>query len=153
VIRVRAEKDVAGVRAGRFRTWVTLAVGWLAFILGWLGVFLPGLPTTIFWIIAAVAFLRTNKRMYARIIAHRRFGPGIRLFVEEGRISRRGKIISISAMLCFAVLGSLAIPVVWVKFVVVGAALAGSVWVSLLPTPESTARPAVAASADERQRS
>ena len=147
---MRAGEDVAAVRAGRFRTWATLAVGWLAFILGWLGVFLPGLPTTIFWIIAAVAFLRTNKRMYARIIAHKRFGPGIRLFVEEGRISRRGKIISISAMLCFAVIGSFAIPVVWVKLVVVGAALAGSLWVSLLPTPESAARPAVAAPADER---
>ncbi len=135
----RAEKDVTGVRASGFRTRVTLAVGWLAFILGWLGVFLPGLPTTIFWIIAAVAFLRTNKRMYARIIAHKRFGPGIRLFVEEGRIRRRGKIISISAMLCFAVLGSLAIPVIWVKLVVVGAALPGSAWVSQLPTPESAA--------------
>lgn len=146
----RAERAVTGMPAGRFRTRVTLAVGWLAFILGWLGVFLPGLPTTIFWIIAAVAFLRTNRRMYARIIAHKRFGPGIRLFVEEGRISRRGKIISISAMLCFAALGSLAIPVVWVKLVVVGAALAGSLWVSLLPTPESAARPAAAAPADER---
>lgn len=145
-----ADGAVTGARIGRLKTLVTLAVGWLAFILGWLGVFLPGLPTTIFWIIAAVAFLRTNKRMYARIIAHKRFGPSIRLFVEEGRISRRGKIISMSAMLCFAVIGSLAIPVLWVKFVVVGAALAGSVWVSLLPTPESAARPAAAAPADER---
>jgi len=150
VIEARAEKDVTGIPAGRFRTRVTLAVGWLAFILGWLGVFLPGLPTTIFWIIAAVAFLRTNRRMYASIIAHRRFGPGIRLFVEEGRIRRRGKIISISAMLCFAVLGSLAIPVVWVKFVVVGSALAGSTWVALLPSPESAARPAAMAPANER---
>lgn len=140
----------ADSRVGRFRSQVTLAVGWLAFILGWLGVFLPGLPTTIFWIIAAVAFLRTNKRMYARIIAHKRFGPGIRLFVEEGRISKRGKIISISAMMGFAVLGSLAIPVVWVKFVVVGAALAGSLWVILLPTPESAARLDMAPSTDER---
>lgn len=106
-----------------------------------------------FWIIAAVAFMRTNKRMYARIIAHKRFDPGIRLFVEEGRIRRRGKIISISAMLCFSVLGSIAIPVVRVELVAAGAALAGSALVSLLPTPESAARPVVAAPANERQRS
>lgn len=146
----RADGAVAGGRIGKLRALGLLALGWFAFILGWLGVFLPGLPTTIFWIIAAVIFLRTNKRMYERIIAHRRFGPAIRLFVEEGRIRRRGKIISISAMMCFAVLGSVAIPVAWVKFVVVGAAVIGSLWVGVLPTPESAARPAAVAPADER---
>ncbi|OHD20737.1 MAG: hypothetical protein A2Y38_25420 [Spirochaetes bacterium GWB1_59_5] len=150
----RVDGTTAGARVGRLKTWGLLAVGWFAFILGWLGVFLPGLPTTIFWIIAAVIFLRTNKLMYARIIAHKRFGPGIKLFVEEGQIRRRGKVISITAMMCFAVLGSIAIPVVWVKFVVVGAAAAGSIWVAVLPTPESaaetSARSVAAASANER---
>ncbi|MBL8967236.1 MAG: YbaN family protein [Spirochaetaceae bacterium] len=114
-------------------------LGWLAFGLGWVGVFLPGLPTTIFWIIAALAFLRTNRRMYERIVRHRRFGPGVRLFVEEGRISRPGKAVSIGAMMGFAALGALAIPPLWVKLLVLGAASAGSLWVALLPTPERSA--------------
>lgn len=111
------------------------AAGWLTFGLGWVGVFLPGLPTTIFWILSALAFLKVNRRMYERITAHPRFGPSIRLFVEEGRISRRGKVISISAMLLCAVLGALAMPTLWVKLLVVAAAAGGSVWVAACPVP------------------
>ncbi len=108
------------------------------FGLGWVGVFLPGLPTTIFWILAAFAFLRVNRRMYERIISHRRFGPAIKLFVEEGRVSRRAKIISISAMLLCTGLSAFAIPLLWLKIVVVAAAMAGSLWVFLLREPEPT---------------
>ncbi len=119
-----------------------MAAGFLAFGLGWVGVFLPGLPTTIFWILAGMAFLRTNRRMYERIVSHKRFGPGVKLFVEEGKIRARGKVISIGAMMTFASLGALAIPPVWVKVLVVSAAACGSLWVALLPTPEGAARAA-----------
>ena len=122
------------------RRLLLMAGGWLAFALGWAGVFLPGLPTTIFWILAALAFLRTNRRMYEKIIANKRFGPGVRLFVEEGRISARGKVISIAAMMTFACLGAIAIPPVWVKVVVIAAAASGSFWVFVLPTPEGAGR-------------
>ena len=119
-----------------------MAFGMLAFGLGWAGVFLPGLPTTIFWILAGLAFLRTNRRMYERIVSHKRFGPGVKLFVEEGKIRARGKVVSIVAMMTFACLGALAIPPVWVKVLVVSAAACGSLWVALLPTPEGAARAA-----------
>lgn len=124
--------EVSHHQSPALRTLV-VAGGWLAFGLGWAGVFLPGFPTTIFWIVAAIAFLRTNRKMYLRIVSHKRFGPGIRLFVEEGRISRPGKYVSIMAMLFFASVGALAIPPVWVKILVIAAALAGSAWVAVLP--------------------
>ena len=111
--------------------------GWCAFILGWIGVFLPGLPTTIFWILAALAFLSTNEKMYQRIICDKHFGPSIKLFVEEGKISLRGKWISISAMMLCASIGTFAIPIVWVKLLVLGVALGGSVWVFILPVQNS----------------
>ena len=106
--------------------------------------FLPGLPTVIFWILAAVAFLRVNRRMYERVVAHPRFGSSIRLFVEDGRISGRGKAISIAAMMLCAVMGALAIPPLWVKLLVISAAVAGSVWVAVLPTPETKGRTSAA---------
>ena len=123
--------------------------GWTMFTAGWVGVFVPGMPTTIFWILAALAFLRSNRKMYERIISHRRFGPGIKLFIEEGKISRRGKMISITAMLGFATISALIIPPLWVKLVVIAAATAGSVWVGVLKTPEAAekASPEVSPSA------
>jgi hypothetical protein len=104
------------------------------FGLGLAGVFVPGLPTTIFWILAALAFLRVNRRMYQRIITHRRFGEAVRLFVEEGRISRRGKVISMCAMLLGAGTSIIFIPALWVKLLVAAGALGGSIWVAVLPT-------------------
>lgn len=114
-----------------------LAGGFLAFGLGWTGVFIPGLPTTIFWIIAGLAFMRTNERMYRRIISDKRFGPGIRLFVEEGKISGRGKLVSIAMMLGCATASAFLIPLFWLKVLVVGAAIGGSVWVGTLPKAET----------------
>jgi uncharacterized membrane protein YbaN (DUF454 family) len=78
---------------------------------------------------SALAFLRTNDRMYRRIVSDRRFGPAVKLFVEEGRASRRGKAVSIIAMLACAALGALAIPPAWLKAAVMTAAVAGSAWV------------------------
>jgi uncharacterized protein len=111
------------------------------FALGWAGVFIPGLPTTIFWILAAIAFLRVNRRMYDRIVSNPRFGPAIKLFVEEGRISRRGKVISIISMLVFSGVSVYFIPHLWVKIVVAAAALGGSIWVFVLPTPAAKKNP------------
>jgi uncharacterized protein len=128
------------------------ASGWVCFAAGWAGIFLPGLPTTIFWILAALAFLRTNERMYRRIIADRRFGPSIRIFVEEGRVSRRGKAFSIAAMLASASAGALAIPSAWVKAVVIAAAIAGSAWVFSLPSGGAAAPLVDAAEAASRGR-
>jgi hypothetical protein len=71
--------------------------------------------------------------MYDRIVSNPRFGPGIRQFVEKGRISRRGKVVSIAAMLLCAAFGLAAIPPVWLKILVAAAALAGSAWVLALP--------------------
>jgi hypothetical protein len=133
------------------RRKLIMAAGFLAFGLGWAGIFLPGLPTTIFWILAGLAFLRTNRRMYEKIVSHKRFGPGVKLFVEEGQIRARGKAVSIGAMMTFASLGALAIPPVWVKILVVSAAACGSLWVALLPTPEGAARAAAAVPDAERK--
>jgi len=129
---------------------LVMALGMLAFALGWAGVFLPGLPTTIFWILAALAFIRTNRRMYEKVVAHPRFGPGVRRFVEEGTISRRGKLVSISAMMGFATVGALAMPPIWLKILVIGLASAGSTWVALIPTPERRAARARAPEALEK---
>lgn len=119
------------------RRRLMLIGGFLAFGLGWAGVFVPGLPTTIFWILAALAFLRTNERMYRRIVSDKRFGPGIRLFVEEGKISGRGKLVSIVMMLGCATAGAFVIPPLWAKILVMGAATAGSLWVWTLPRAEA----------------
>jgi uncharacterized membrane protein YbaN (DUF454 family) len=121
---------------------VTLA--WLSFILGGIGIFVPGLPTTIFWILAAFAFMHTNRRMYERIVAHPRFGKAIWHVVEEGRIGFRGKAVAIAAMAVSALLCLVTIPSPWVKVLTITVIAIGVVWVASL-SPVVDGKPALPA--------
>ena len=69
--------------------------------LGITGYLLPGLPGTIFLIIAASCFLRSNERMYRWVTQHRLFGKIIRNYMETGEMPIRAKIISIFCIWVF----------------------------------------------------
>lgn len=75
-----------------------LVCGYAFFGLGLLGAFLPVLPTTVFWIIAAICFARSSPRMYRKIMAWPRVGAAINDFVADGIIARRSKAIALSGM-------------------------------------------------------
>ena len=79
--------------------WGLLILGWLFFGLGFLGIFLPLLPTTGFWILAAILFTQSHPRMAAYLREHPTFGPGIRDFLDHGVIRRRGKLFAIGGMM------------------------------------------------------
>ncbi len=82
------------------------AGGYLFFALGFVGMFLPLLPTTIFWILAAWLFARAHPEMKARIYAWPRIGPVVEDFSEHGLVKRRAKI---SASLGICAVGGLSI--------------------------------------------
>lgn len=72
--------------------------GYAAFGVGLLGLVLPVLPTTVFWIIAAACFAQSSPEMYRRILAWPRVGRAVDDFITHGVISRKGKIAAISGM-------------------------------------------------------
>ena len=45
-----------------------LSCGYLFFAMGLIGAVLPVLPSTVFWILAAICFARSSPRMYQRIL-------------------------------------------------------------------------------------
>lgn len=73
-------------------------LGLVFFGLGAVGIFLPLLPTTIFWILAAGCFARGSPHLRERILQDRRFGPAIRDFLEHRVLSRRAKWLAIGGM-------------------------------------------------------
>ncbi len=80
-------------RAGAVR-FVYLVAGFVCLGLGIIGAFLPLMPTTIFVILAAGCFARSNERFEAWLLSNRRFGPTIRSWRAERAIPRRGKIMA-----------------------------------------------------------
>ncbi|MBR9835264.1 MAG: DUF454 domain-containing protein [Alphaproteobacteria bacterium] len=72
--------------------------GGLFLAAGAVGLFLPVWPTTIFWILAALCFARSNPDTRDWIYARPGIGPQIEAFVERGTISRAGKLAAVSGI-------------------------------------------------------
>ena len=84
-------------QANRSRLWL-LAGGWLLFVLGAVGIALPVLPTTVFWIGAIWCWSRSAPHLTKRILSHPRFGRPVYLFIEYGKMTRHGKWAAICGM-------------------------------------------------------
>ena len=74
---------------------ILLIVGWLCVGLGFVGIFVPGLPTTIFLIIALWAFARSSKRFHAWLLNHQRFGPILRNWESHKVVPIKAKIVMV----------------------------------------------------------
>ena len=59
--------------------------------LGIVGIFIPGLPTTIFIILAAWFASRSSPKLLFWIENHRWFGPNLKNWRTHGAVSRRAK--------------------------------------------------------------
>lgn len=71
--------------------WAMIAFGWANVALGAIGIVLPGLPTTVFLLIALWAFSKSSERFQLWLWTHPRFGPPIRNWHMHQVISRRAK--------------------------------------------------------------
>ena len=98
------EKQQVGlhVRYGKQVIRVCLFIAGILFlILGILGYILPGLPGTIFLILAAACFFRSSDRFYKLVIQNHWFGPLVKNFRETGVVNKRAKVLSVSSIWLF----------------------------------------------------
>ncbi len=75
-----------------------MALGLLSTALGILGVFVPGLPTTVFLIIALWAFSRSSDRLKLWLWDHPKFGPSLQAWHLHRVIPVRAKISAVVVM-------------------------------------------------------
>ena len=83
---------------------VLISLGWICVSLAFVGVFVPGIPTTIFLIIALWAFTKTSKKLRNWLLNHKRFGPILTNWQEHKVVPRRGKILMVTLMILSVVL-------------------------------------------------
>lgn len=72
--------------------------GWLAVVVGGLGIILPGLPTTIFFIIAAACFGKSSPRFEQWVLNLPTIGPMVRDHRAGLGMPRRTKVVAIATM-------------------------------------------------------
>ncbi len=78
--------------------WVLLAFGWLMVALGMIGVVVPGMPTTVFLIIAVWAFSKCSVRFQHWLWEHKTFGPPIRAWHLHRVIPVKAKVMAAAMM-------------------------------------------------------
>ena len=121
--------------------WAWCALAYASLALGIIGIFVPGLPTTVFVLIAAWAATHGSQRLHDWLLCHPRFGHSIRNWREHGAVSRRGKKMATATMAVCAAITLWCVPLFWVKVLSIScmAVVCGWLWRRPLP-PEERAR-------------
>jgi hypothetical protein len=118
----------------RWTRWLWLSAGFVLVALGGIGVVVPGMPTTVFFIGAAACFGRSSPRFEQWVLHLPRIGPLVRDYRSGLGMPRRAKIIAVSSITIAIVLSSLVIPS-WVgRGAAVVCALVG-VWFIVVRVP------------------
>jgi len=72
-----------------------IAIGFFFVGIGVIGIFLPLLPTTPFFLLAAVCFARSSERFHKWLLNHKLFGKYIKGYQGKERIPAKIKILTI----------------------------------------------------------
>lgn len=88
-------------------------VGVLAFILGACGLFLPVLPTTPLWLLAAYCLLRGSHSLYERAMSVRLFNSIVTTYQVYRAIPLHAKIIAISTLWATIILSCIIVGKWW----------------------------------------
>ena len=94
--------------------WALFGFGWLNVVVGAVGIFVPGLPTTVFLIVAFWAFSKSSDRFHAWLWNHPRFGRALRDWHEHRVIPVKSKILAVSMMLASFLFFSFHVAESWV---------------------------------------
>jgi uncharacterized membrane protein YbaN (DUF454 family) len=118
----------------RFR-WAWWLLAYVSLATGIVGIFVPGLPTTVFVLISAYAASRGSESLRRRLLEDPRFGASIRDWEAHGAVSRRGKWMATLTMAVCALVLLLFVHKPWVQVVAIGCMSGVSLWLWLRPEP------------------
>lgn len=133
--------DSGEVKLLRSRTVriVLIVVGSLCVALGIVGIFLPGLPTTVFILVAAACYARASPKFYNWLVSNRTFGPLVREWRAHRSMPRRAKIVAIALILVtFGVTLVLFVENQWMRTALIVVALALVFYLARIPSRDGT---------------
>lgn len=84
--------------SGKLRKTLLIVSGTICVGLGIIGIFLPLLPSTPFFLLAAFCYLRSSQKLYEKLIKNRFVGEKIRLYMEHRVVHTKYKIYALILM-------------------------------------------------------
>ncbi len=121
-------------RRVRFR-WAWWLLAYVSLGIGIVGIFVPGLPTTVFVLVSAWAASHGSERLHGWLLAHRQFGPVIRDWQAHGAVSRRAKWLATGTMAVCAAIMLWCVPLPWVRWLSIGCMAVVAAWLWARPLP------------------
>jgi len=86
--------------------------------LAYLGILIPGLPTTVFLLLAAACFAKSSPKLHKRLLSNKIFGPIITNWQETRTIPRQAKRIAIITLFIVASTSFITLPNMSLKIMV-----------------------------------
>ena len=112
-------------------------IGLLFTTVGLIGILIPGLPTTIFMILAAACFVRSSQSMYSWLTNHPLFGESVLRYRRGEGMPKQTKYISISMMWFFIFISVFIFLhdfAIWIKMIIILLGLIGTTFIVKQPT-------------------
>lgn len=100
------------------RRIIYIVLGTSFLIIGAVGIIVPLLPTTPFWLLTCWFYVHSSETLYNRVMHNRYFGSYVRGFMVDKAITLRSKVISVSVM--------------WISTLLTAWLLMGYLWVKIL---------------------
>ena len=114
---------------------VYFVLGLVCLILGLIGIVVPGMPTTVFILLAGYFWARSSRRFYAWLLAHRLFGQMIINWQTHRAIPRFAKYLAWSMMSLSTIILVFKLPSSWqwVAWLLAAISLGVGIWMARLP--------------------
>lgn len=114
---------------------VYFVLGLACLILGLIGIVVPGMPTTVFILLAGYFWARSSRRFYAWLLAHRLFGRMIINWQTHRAIPRFAKYLAWSMMSLSTIILFFKLPSQWqwAAWLLAAVSLGVGIWMARLP--------------------
>lgn len=113
--------------------WRLLAMFFVG--LGATGVVVPGMPTTVFMLLALWASGKGWPRLHDWIIGHPRFGPPLQQWQQQRAVPRTAKWAAGLSMLVSALIIAVSTMLVWIKLSIIIVMAMVFIWLATRPEP------------------
>jgi uncharacterized membrane protein YbaN (DUF454 family) len=110
--------------------WLWFGLGWLAVAIGSIGIVVPGLPTTVFFVLAAACFSRSSPRFEQWVLTRPGIGPMVRDYRAGLGMPRRAKVAAIACIVVVCTISTLLVGPWWLKATIAGLGLVGVAWIA-----------------------